>query len=188
MDLVVKPPYFNLLRARLRGKYLLIAGLLMSNLLLIGLVCYLQLFQKVEVTPFFGASYQKNMFSTDAQYLSMMTENFIYARVNVTPETVRGNHKRLLSFVQMGYYPTLLEALNKEARIVSSKKLSGFFEIKSIQCDTKALSCRVIGKQFQATKTHAFRSQPASYELDYQYHLGRLLLTGFTHLEDGSRQ
>ena len=167
----------------------LVVGLLLSNLLTGALAWYATLHQKVEVTPFFGtAAYQKSDVSIDSHYLSMMTENFMYARFNLTPETVRANHKRLLSFADVKYYPQLLDILNKEARVISNKKTSSYFEIQDMQFDEQHLSCTVTGKLKQATKSHAVHEENATYYLQYQYHLGRLALIAFTRLEPPKKE
>lgn len=165
---------------RLNIMVIIVLGLLLSNLLTGALAWYGIFHQKVEVTPFLGGSaYQKSALIPGSDYLSMMTENFIYARFNVTPETVRSNHKHLLSFVDTKHYPKFLESLNKEARIVSTRKISSYFEIKKIALDEKSLRCTVTGKLKQAIKTRAFHEEPATYQIQYQYHLGRLMLTQF---------
>ncbi len=184
MDFIAKPHRLRRLLARFNLMVVLVLGLLLSNLLTGALAWYTSLHQTVEVTPFSGTSaYQKSALSTDAHYLSMMTENFIYSRLNVTPETVRASHKRLLSFANASYYPKLLEVLNKEARLISAKKISSYFDIKDIQLDEKHLGCTVTGKLKQASQSHAFHEVAASYYIGYQYHLGRLSVTQFTRLE-----
>ncbi|MDF1677382.1 MAG: TraE/TraK family type IV conjugative transfer system protein, partial [Legionellaceae bacterium] len=100
--------------------HVLVAGLLLSNLLVGGLAWYGTLHQKVEVTPFSGTSgYQNSTLSVDTHYLSMMTENFMYSRFNVTPDTVRASHQRLLPFIDEREYPKISDILNKEARAVT---------------------------------------------------------------------
>ena len=184
MDFVVQQQRLSQLAARLNLMVVLVLGLLLSNFLVGGLAWYTNLHQKVEITPFFGASgYHNSALSIDAHYLSMMTENFIYSRLNVTPETVRTSHKRLLSFADVKYYPKLLEALNKEARLVSNKKTSSYFEIKEMQLDEKKLACTVTGNLKRAIGSRAFHEERATYTLQYQYHLGRLHVTQFTRLE-----
>jgi conjugal transfer pilus assembly protein TraE len=186
MDFTGQPHRLRRFATRLNLMIVLVVGLLLSNLLTGALAWYSTLHQKIEITPFSGAAtYQKSMLSIDSHYLSMMTENFIYSRLNFTPETVRLGHKRLLESVDIKYYPKALEMLNKESRMVSSKKISSYFEIQNMQCDEKKRRCTVTGKLKQATKSRAFRETSASYDVQYQYHLGRLVITQFTR-EDKS--
>ncbi|MDX2346678.1 MAG: type IV conjugative transfer system protein TraE [Legionella sp.] len=168
---------------RLNLMYVLILGLLLSNILTGTLAWYTTRHQKIEITPFSGAlGYQKSDVSADSHYLSMMTENFMYSRFNITPETVRARHKRLLSFADVTYYPKFLECLNKEARVVSTKKSASYFEIKDIRLDEKNLGCTVTGKLKRAIKSHAFHEEAATYHLQYQYHLGHLTITDFRRI------
>ena len=181
-----KQLYFQLQQFATRLHFLafMICGLLLSNLLTGTLAWYGLLHQKIEITPFSGmGSYQKSDLSVDNQYLLMMTENLIYSRFNVTPETVRTRHKQLLSFVDIKAYPLLLEALNKEARVMSSKKISSYFEIKDIQPDPKSLRFIISGRLKRATKGHRFRDTAAKYEIQYQYDWGRLTVLAFQALE-----
>jgi conjugal transfer pilus assembly protein TraE len=189
MECAVQQGRVSRFLAQLDLMVVLVVGLLLSNLLTGALAWYTTLHQKVEVTPFFGtAGYQKSDASVDSHYLSMMTENFMYARLNLTPETVRANHKRLLSFAGVKYYPKLLDMLNKEARVISNKKTSSYFEIKDMQLDETNLSCTVTGKLKQAVKSHAVHEENATYYLQYQYHLGRLALIAFTRLEQPKKE
>jgi len=184
MDFTVQQQRLSQFSARLNLMVMLVLGLLLSNFLVGGLAWYTSLHQKIEVTPFSGTQgYHNSALSIDAHYLSMMTENFLYSRLNVTPETVRTNHKRLLSFADVTYYPKLLEALNKEARIVSTKKISSDFELKDMQYDEKKRMCKVTGILKRAIGTRAFHEEPVTYALAYQYTLGRLSLTQFTRLD-----
>ena len=162
----------------------LVVGLLASNILVGGLAWYTSMHQAIEITPFSGGvSYIKSNALVDTQYLSMMTENFIYSRLNITPETVRGSHKRLLSFVDSAQYPMFLTALNQEARAITSKKISSYFEIKDMRVDTKQLSCTVTGILKRAVGVRTPHEERAVYQLQYKYHLGQLLLTEFKRME-----
>ncbi len=186
MDFVTQQQqHLGQLASRFNLVIVLVVGLLLSNVLSGSLAWYTALHQKIEVTPFNGASgYHNSVLSLDPQYLTMMTENLIYARLNVTPETVRINHKHLLSFADEKYYPKLLDALNKEARAVSTKKSSSYFEIKEIKPESKQMSYTVVGKLKRATGARGFHEEPASYHLTYRNYLGRLVLSEFTRLDE----
>ncbi|MCH9756328.1 MAG: type IV conjugative transfer system protein TraE [Gammaproteobacteria bacterium] len=181
MDFTVQQQRLAQLMDRVNLTGIFVLGLFMSNFLIGGLAWYLTYHQKIEITPFSGAEgYHKSDASIDNHYLSMMTENFIYSRLNVTPETVRASHKRLLSFVDITYYPKFLDILNKEARVVTHKKTASYFEIKNIQLDEKNLRATVTGKLKRAIGSRAFHEERATYHLQYAYHLGRLSVTQFT--------
>jgi conjugal transfer pilus assembly protein TraE len=184
MDFMIQRPLLSRFATRLNIMMIVIFGLVLSNLLTATLAWYSTLHQKIEITPFSGTSaYQKSDIFADNHYLSMMTENFIYSRLNITPETVKASHKRLLSFADIKYYPKFLDALNKEARVINSKKIASYFEIKDIKFDEKHLACTVTGKLKRATKSHAFHEELVKYEIQYQYHLGRLTIMQFSRLD-----
>jgi conjugal transfer pilus assembly protein TraE len=187
MDFKVQQHRLGQLATRLNLMVALVFGLLFTNLLMGSLAWYTAVHQKVEITPFSGVSeYRKSDVAVDGHYLSMMSENFIYSRLNVTPETVRTSHKRLLSFVNAKHYPKFLEQLNKEARVVTSKKISSYIEIKSITVDEKHLSCTVKGNLRRSVGARALHEEHVTYTLHYAYHLGRLTVIQFTHAEDES--
>ncbi len=164
--------------------HVVVVGLLLSNLLAGGLIWYGTFHQKIEVTPFSGTpGYQNSELSVDRHYLSMMTENFMYSRFNVTPDTVRVSHQRLLPFIDEHEYPKISETLNREARVVAQKKASSYFEIKDLQVDVRQRACTVKGVLNRAYGSHTFRAEPMTCSLQYQYHLGRLSVQSFDCLE-----
>ena len=187
MDFKVQQHRLSQLATRLNLMVALVFGLLLTHVLMGSLAWYTAVHQKVEITPFSGASeYRKSDVAVDSYYLSMMSENFIYSRLNVTPETVRASHRRLLSFVDAKHYPKFLEQLNKEARIVMGKKISSHIDIKSINVDDKHLTCTIKGSLRRAVGARALHEEHVTYTLHYAYHLGRLTVIQFTHMEDAS--
>src|ERR1700731_2824957 len=87
------------LSARFNLMGFLVFGLLLANVLLSGLVYHIWRDHSVEIIPFSGGTgYTNSAVAVDSHYLSLMSENFIYSRLNVTPETVNANHQRLLRF------------------------------------------------------------------------------------------
>ena len=165
----------------------LVFGLLLTNLLMGGLACYTSFHQRIEVTPFFGAqSYVKSDAIVDTQYLALMSENFIYSRLNVTPETVRANHKRLLSFVDATHFSTFSSQLAKEAKLITDKKISSHFEITDIRANPNDLRCTVTGILKRAVGLRDLADARLSYTIQYRYHFGRLTVSQFTHYKEGS--
>jgi len=149
-----------------------------------GLAWYTSLHQKVEITPFFGSpGYIKSETSVDAHYLSLMSENFIYSRLNVTPETVIANHKRLLTFIDGKSYADISAQLSKEALIIKSKKISSHFEIADIRSDVRELTTTITGNLKRFVGFRELKSKKLIYTIYYRYSLGRLTLTRFTHTE-----
>lgn len=105
MDFKTYQSQLSHLSARFNLMVCLVFGLLLSNVVLSCFVYKAWNHHTVEITPFSGApSYLKSASIVDSHYLSLMTENFINERLNVSPETVDANHKRLLSFVSHKNY------------------------------------------------------------------------------------
>ena len=119
MDFSVYQNRLSKLSARFNLMVALVFGLLIANILLSGLAWYTSLHQRMLVTPFESSAGFANSDSTvDPKYLSMMSENFIYSRLNVTPETITSAHKRLLSFVDGSRYNTIQATLAHEEQAV----------------------------------------------------------------------
>jgi len=97
------------LKDRLSMMVVLVCGLLIANILLVILVCYMHFHQRIEITPFFSKeAYVKTESGVDSQYLKLMSENFLFLRLNVTPESVVAQHKQLLSMVSNSAYQAFL--------------------------------------------------------------------------------
>lgn len=171
--------------ARFNLMVFLVFCLGLSNILLAGLSWYTSLHQKIEITPFSGSnSYIKSESEVDAHYLSLMSENFIYSRLNVTPESVDANHKRLMPYIDASNYNLLLSSLKKEADVIKAKKISGVFLIKSIQINPKKLTANVSGVLTRRVGLRNLQDEKITYKLSYRYRLGRLTIAGFTHYKE----
>ncbi len=169
------------LAARFNLMVVLVMILLASNALLAGLSLFLALQQRVEVTPFFGSPrYTNSLDAVDSTYLNLMSENFIYARLNVTPETVKLNHQRLLQFVDSHQYPLFQGQLNKEANLIMEEKISSHFDMTDLKCDAHALRCYAKGDLKRSVGLRELPAETLEYMLHFRYHLGRLSVLQFT--------
>ena len=93
MDFKIYQHRLTALSGRFNLMVTLVIGLLVTNILMGSLAYYAHFHQRIEVTPFFGQPrYANSENSVDSQYLELMSENFIYLRLNTTPETVKLNH------------------------------------------------------------------------------------------------
>lgn len=154
--------------------------LLASNVLLAGLCWYTLVHQKIEVTPFFGGEgYVKSDTSVDGRYLTQVTENFINARLNVTPHNIKANHKRLLNYVDSSVYHNVSTQLLNEQKKVTKQHISSYFDIESITPNTSKLNVEVIGTLRRFVGQRALHSEKRLYLLTYKYHLGRLSIQNF---------
>lgn len=163
----------------------MVFGLLLANILLSALAWYTSLHQRVLVTPFEGGSGFANSDSgVDPKYLHMMSVNFIYSRLNVTPETITSTHKHLLTFVDGSRYGTMQSTLGNEESVVKKNKISSDFIITDIQLDPRALKANITGNLNRAVGGRALQSARMTYELTYRYRFGRLSILSFTKVKE----
>lgn len=163
----------------------MVFGLLLANILLSGLAWYTSLHQRVIVTPFEGGSgFANSDSSVDSQYLSMMSVNFIYSRLNVTPDTIASTHKRLLTFVDGSRYGAMQSTLAHEVDVVQKNKISSDFIITNIQLKPRALKAKITGILNRAVGGRALESARMTYELTYRYRFGRLSILSFTKVKE----
>ena len=184
MAYVVQESRLSQISARFNLKVVLVLGLLLSNTILSLVIIKTVGKERLEIIPFNGTnSYLKSPDIVDTHYLNLMAENFIYARLNVTPETIVGNHKRLLSFVSPAAYPALRKLLSSEASVIKEQKIASHFSIQSIRSDVTNLSTEVTGILNRYVGNRELPQALRTYTLHYQYAAGRLAIRSFTHQE-----
>lgn len=154
------------------------ASMMLSNVILATLCWYALAHQKIEVTPFFGnQGYMKSDEQVDVHYLDQMSQNFVIARLNVTPSNIKANHARLLNYIASNYYHDLNETLLREQKQVIDKNISSYFDIQSIASET--LKTSIKGNLHRFVGLRQLPTKSVIYELKYQYHLGRLSIVSF---------
>jgi conjugal transfer pilus assembly protein TraE len=175
------------LSARFNLMVCLVFGLLISNVSLALLVGFTTYHQKIEITPFFGGeSYHKSAATLDAHYLELMSENFVYSRLNVTPETVRSNYNRLSTYIDASSFAEMMKRLNFEASLIELKKISSTFSITHMRADTNRLTVDVTGVLRRHVGIRELSPESVTYHLAYQYHQGHLTIVKFTKLKEKS--
>lgn len=184
MDFSVYQHRLSRVSARLNLMVASVFSLLICNLLLGALCWYLILHQRTIVTPFEGSAGFANSDATvDTRYLSMMSENFIYSRLNVTPETVNATHNRLLMFVDGSCEAGMQALLTREASVVQKNKISSDFIITDLQLEPRALRTRVTGVLHRFVGTRELTPAKLTYEITYRYRFGRLSILSFTKIK-----
>lgn len=168
------------LKGRVSSMKVLIAGLLFANVVLALSMVYLSLHQRIEVTPFSSSpKYANSMLSVDSEYLKLISENFIFLRLNTTPETIGVMHQQLLSFVSSDTYPLFVKKLEKEAKIIRQQKISSHFDIQHIHVNSQKLQCHIQGILHRSVGIRDLPVEKASFVLQFQYRFGRLKLQKF---------
>ncbi|CDZ79400.1 conjugal transfer pilus assembly protein TraE [Legionella massiliensis] len=171
------------LSARFNLMVALVFGLLLSNILLACFVFKAWNHHSIEVTPFSGApAYLKSASEVDGHYLSLMAENFVNERLNVTPETVTANHQRLLAYVSHQSYPQLLRRLTNEAKIIKAKKMSSIFYVDTNKANPHKLTVVVSGTLKRFVGLHALNDERKTYVLQFHYNDSRLSIVKFSQL------
>ena len=171
--------------ARLNLMSFLVFGLLATNILLGVLVFYTVMHKQIEITPFIGQqSYIKSDKTFDARYLEMMSENFIYTRLNITPETVWQNYQKLLSFVDSKSYADFSKKLKSDAKTIVDKKIASHIEITGIKLDCENLTSEIDGVLRRFVGNLELPIANVHYQIKYQYKLGRLSIIKFNQLKE----
>jgi conjugal transfer pilus assembly protein TraE len=164
---------------------MLVFGLLVSNVLLSCFLFKAWNHHSIEITPFSGASgYLKSASHVDGHYLSLMAENFINERLNVTPETVDANHQRLLSYVDPQHYTQMLRLLTNEAKVIKAKKMSSIFYIDKNKSNPHELRVVVSGILRRFVGLQALSEERKFYVLQFQYKDSRLSIVKFSLLKE----
>ncbi|ETO91975.1 type IV conjugative transfer system protein TraE [Legionella oakridgensis] len=173
------------LSARFNLMVVLVFGLLVSNVLQSCFLFKAWNHHTVEITPFSGApSYLKSLTSVDGHYLSLMAENFVNERLNVTPETVNANHQRLLFYVNHQNYTQMLRLLTNEAKVIKAKKMSSIFYIDKNKPNPQELTVVVSGKLRRFVGLQALEDVRKTYVLRFQYKDSRLSIVQFSLLKE----
>ncbi|OGV25537.1 MAG: type IV conjugative transfer system protein TraE [Legionellales bacterium RIFCSPHIGHO2_12_FULL_37_14] len=172
----------DVLKGRLNLMVVIVVSLLLANILLASLIWHTIRHQKIEITPFMGgSSYQKSDTAVDSQYLRLMSENFLYTRVNVTPENVIANHKHLLTFVSSSTYKDFAEQLKNEASLIQKQHIASHINILAIEANPKTLTVEIKGILKRSVGLRELPDEAITYTLKFTYHLGHLAIKTFTH-------
>lgn len=184
MDFKVYQHRLTALSGRFNLMVTLVIGLLITNILMASLAYHAHFHQRIEVTPFFGQPHYTNSENlVDNKYLALMSENFVYLRLNTTPQTVKFNHQRLLSFVGGAQYKIFKEQLEKESKLIIGQGISSHFEIENIYPNSQKLSCAIKGVLKRSVGGRDLKDEYFTYNLQFRYTQGLLQITQFTKSE-----
>lgn len=180
MDYQVREGKLSKLSARLNLMVVLVLGLMISNALLASLVMHFSTHQKREIVPFgLSNGYVLSDTSVDVNYLNLMSENFIYSRLNVTPTNVARTHGQLLIYVDPSLYPSFKKQLFKEEELIRDKKITSYFEIIDVRSDSDHLTTVIKGRLKRFVGYRALKEEEKTYRIQYRYRPGTLSIVGF---------
>lgn len=180
MDFQIQESRLSQVSARLNLMVVLVLGLMLSNIILAYMALHGLKHQKREIVPF-GSSkgYVLSEASVDVHYLNLMAENFVYTRLNVTPDNVGKNHGQLLNYVDSLIYAPFKKKLAKEESVIKSKKISSVFEITDVNSNSTELFTVLKGNLKRYVGYRALNAEERIYRIQYRYQQGQLTITGF---------
>lgn len=177
---------FNALAALAQRYYLLLlfsVVMLITNLVLSFGVLHALKHQRREIIPFGASSgYVVSDSTVDGYYLDLMTQNFIYSRLNIKPENVIKQHQRLLHYVDSAIHADFKKQLKREADLIEDKKISSSFDIEALHSDVDSMTSIVRGVLHRHVGYRALPEQQKTYQLRYRYRIGQLHLISFTEV------
>ena len=158
-----------------------------SNIMLCSLAWYTSVHQKTYITPFAsGNGFNISDGAVDSNYINMMSENFVYAMLNVTPKTVSHQHNLILKYVSPSVYSEFRESLINQEKLIKAKELSSQIEITKIRSNPSTLKSVVTGELSRMVGTRKLKQEQVSYQLNFDYSLGRLSIKMFKPLKGNS--
>jgi len=158
-----------------------------SNIMIGGLAWYTSIHQKTYVTPFFGGNgFNVSDGAVDSNYINMMSENFAYSMLNITPKTVSHQHELILKYVSPGVYSKFRESLLIEEKRIKAKELSSQIEITNIRSNPENLKAVITGELTRSVGTRKLKQEHVNFLLKFDYSLGRLSIKEFRTLKGHS--
>lgn len=139
--------------------------------------------QRITTVPMvFDKAFTTTLNSADGNYMNMAALSFITLRLNVTPETVDGQHKQLLYYVPSEHRSALKNALSVESDYIKKNGVSTVFYSDSITIEPTSGALIFKGTLKSSTSTGQLPDVPKAYRLDIRYHNGKPDLEEFTEL------
>lgn len=184
MKFMVKKNQIQTLSQKINLMVCLVFFLSASNLMLGGLAWYTSLHQKTYVTPYFGGNgFEISDTRVDGNYMSLMSENFIYSMLNITPKTVTHQHDLVLKYVSSSVYSKFKENLLKESKLIQDKEISSHIEITHIQSEPENMTSIVSGELSRMVGTRNLKQEKVQYAMKFDYVLGKLTIKEFKKVE-----
>jgi len=133
------------------------------------------------INKHFTVSYE----TVDQSYILQMARFILSLQLNVTPSNVVDNHNLILSYVSSNQYHSLLEILKEdENAIISSKISSVFYPQGTAVVDMNHLAIRISGVLKKWVGERELEPKKATYEIDFSYKNGTLLVQSINELQE----
>lgn len=157
-----------------------------ANVLTGSLAWHFATTQKTITTPMsYNHPFTSDAHSADTTGMTMFATSFIYWRLNVSPESIDGNQKMLLSYVPAESRDKLKKALDIEAERIKKGGITSRFELRDIRVvdpGTIDMSLTLYPSTTNGSITTALQSQDKTYRLKMSYENGVIHLLDFSEL------
>jgi conjugal transfer pilus assembly protein TraE len=120
----------------------------------------------------------------DSNYLQMLGMSFILLRLNVSPETIDGQHKALLSYVDEESRPNLAAVLYDEARKIKSNEIASAFYSTNIAIDASRGTMDIRGVIRYFSGERPLTPSNKHYQLEFTFNNGVASLKHFLEVTD----
>lgn len=166
---------------------LLSGGMLLTNLIMVGLFYWVEIHKEVIVIPaVVNQPFAISDTSVDGAYLEQMALFFTYLRFNVNPNNIDMQQHILEQYLAPEVEGEIQDLLADEDNAVKANKISSQFYLNGITVDPDALTVEVSGTLNKTVGNLNLAPQNKDYLLKFSYHYGRLQLTDFEEIANAN--
>ncbi|MBP9777671.1 MAG: type IV conjugative transfer system protein TraE [Rickettsiaceae bacterium] len=173
----------NLKEMKLQRNYSLCLNMFLALTLVITLLIVLKrsnLHTTIVVPATLGGAVEITESGVDEAYLTQWTEFLTALKLNVTPAIVNKQQNTLLSYIEPGKYGEIKAHLTQEQESIQKNDMSTAFYPQITQVvDKKNLVTKISGLLRVYIGNEVNQEVQASYELQFKFIGGRLLLNSF---------
>lgn len=135
------------------------------------------------VPPRLTAGFWVSRYAVDQDYLTEMSRYYIKEILNITPKSVDYTINQLLKISSPKKYGQIKSDLNKLRDRVQKEQIAISFFPHHITINRDQLTAAIQGELMIMLSQHTLVSRNTTYEIDFEYMNGRLLLAGFSEKE-----
>ncbi|AGO57695.1 TraE/TraK family type IV conjugative transfer system protein [Serratia plymuthica] len=156
---------------------------LVANSIIGRMAWYFYTTQRTITTPmFYNQPFKTSLVGTDWTFMNMSAMSFVTLRLNVTPETIDGQHKALLGYVDSDLRPALKKLFDVEAQRIKELNISSAFYMEDIHAVPETGDILIRGKLKSNTPTGPLDDALKKYRIRMSYYNGSVQIVNFTEL------
>lgn len=155
----------------------------LSLSLLISLIALSSKKDHVVVVPAMlnqSVSFKEN--GPSLSYIEEFSAYFGHLFLDITPENINFHHQLILKYVTSSAFESLSAALKKESTHIKQERLSTAFKLIEIETKEHPLSAQLRGYLSTYVGGHQVSNDLKTYQIQYQYQFGKLLITSFQEI------